>query len=121
MIISFLSTARAGFVYVGSIRRKIRLVESNAKSRYLKKLKNCDRCLGGVYLSEALSPPRFLLGYFVGSESSQKLSVKLLQNMVSNTTPHPHPLPATHWLYILYFDFGKGGMGEMNQRRLERQ
>ncbi len=32
--------------------------------------------------------------------------------MVSNTTPLPHPLPATHCLYILYFDFGNGGRGE---------
>ncbi len=43
---------------------------------------------------------------FVGSESGQIQSVKLLQvqNMVSmqglNT---PHPLPATHRKYILYF------------------
>jgi hypothetical protein len=39
----------------------------------------------------------FLLGWpsnFVGSESGQIQSVKLLQNMVSNRTQHPHPLPA---------------------------
>ncbi len=35
---------------------------------------------------------------FVGSEYGQIRSVKLLQNMVSNTTQHPHPLPATHCL-----------------------
>jgi hypothetical protein len=36
--------------------------------------------------------------------------------MVSNTTqPPPHPLPATHCMYIMYFDFGKGG-GEVNKR-----
>jgi hypothetical protein len=55
-----------------------------------------------VYRSEAPSPPRFLLRWpinFVGSESGQIQSVKLLQNMVSNTIQHPHPLPATH-LYI---------------------
>jgi hypothetical protein len=35
--------------------------------------------------------------------------------MVSN--PTHHPLPATHCLYILYVDFGKGvGVGEVNQR-----
>jgi hypothetical protein len=48
---------------------------------------------------------------FVGSESGQIQSVKLLQNMVSNTTQHPQPLPATHRLYILYFDTGKGLRG----------
>ncbi len=39
--------------------------------------------------------------------------------MVSNMTEHPpqpHPLPAIHCLYILYFDAGKGGGGELNQR-----
>jgi hypothetical protein len=52
----------------------------------------------GVYLSEALAPPRFLFGMVkqlctVGSESGQKQSVKLLQYMVSNTTQHLPPLP----------------------------
>jgi hypothetical protein len=46
----------------------------------------------GVYLSETLSPPpsRFLFGlvsqFCIGSQSGQKQRVKLLQNMVSNTT-----------------------------------
>ncbi len=31
-----------------------------------------------------------------------------------------HPFPATHCLYILYFYFGKGEGGEVNQR-VERQ
>jgi hypothetical protein len=35
------------------------------------------------------------------------LSVKLLQNMVYNTTQHPPTF--THCLYILYDYFGKGG------------
>jgi hypothetical protein len=49
--------------------------------------------------------------FFVGSESGQKQSVKLLQNMVSNTTQQP-----TH---CLHFDFGKrGGVGEVNQREV---
>jgi hypothetical protein len=70
----------------------------------------------GANLSEALSPPRFCLGWssnFVGSESDQIQSVKLLQNMVSNTTQqHPHPLPSlNHTLYCLYFDTEKGGRG----------
>jgi hypothetical protein len=46
---------------------------------------------------------------FVDSESGQIQNVKLLQNRVSNRTQNlPHPLPATHCLYILYFDTGKG-------------
>jgi hypothetical protein len=44
---------------------------------------------------------------FVGSESGQKQSVKLLQEMVYNTIPPT----ATHCLYILYIYFGKGGGG----------
>ncbi len=79
---------------------KIRLTESNAKYCYLKKL-TCKGTLLQVFI--CLRPPRL-----VGSESGQKQSVKLLQNMVSNTTQHPHPLAATHCLYIQYFDFGKG-------------
>jgi hypothetical protein len=56
---------------------------------------------------------------FVGSESGQKQSVKLLQKMVYNTTQHPpppHPT-ATHCLYILYVYFGKGGgVGEVRAK-----
>ncbi len=71
----------------------------------------------GVYLSEASSPPRFLSSNFVGFESGHMQSVKLLQNMVSNRTQHPHPHPpAKHCLYILYFDTGKGG--GLNQREV---
>ncbi len=54
----------------------------------------------GVYLSDSSN--------FVVSESGQKQSVKLLQNMISNTTQHPNLLPAAFCLFILYFDFGKG-------------
>ncbi len=42
-----------------------------------------------IYLSEAPSPPMFCVGRssnFVSSESDQIQNVKLLQNMVSNTT-----------------------------------
>jgi hypothetical protein len=50
---------------------------------------------------------------FVGSQSGQKQSVRLLQNVVYNTTQYPPPPPptATHCLYILYIYFGKGGRG----------
>ncbi len=38
---------------------------------------------------------------FVGSDSGQKQSVKLLQNMVYNKTQHPpHPLPHCHTLSV---------------------
>jgi hypothetical protein len=55
---------------------------------------------------------------FVGSETGQKQSIKLLQIMVSNTTQHPPPPPPPyHTFSILYFGFGKGGgVGEVNQR-----
>jgi hypothetical protein len=85
-----------GYLEVGH-RRKIRLIESNANQT-----------------SEAPSTPRFLFGVvkqFCRFESGKKQSVKLLQNMVCNTTQHPHTLPATHCLYKLYFDFGKGEGG----------
>ncbi len=54
----------------------------------------------------------FCLGWcrnFVGSESGQKQSVQLLQNMVYNTTLHPAPPPstATNCLYMLYVYFRK--------------
>ncbi len=54
---------------------------------------------------------------FVGSESGQKQSVKLLQNMVYNTVntpPPPYSPTATHCLHILYnvhlvWEGGRGG------------
>jgi hypothetical protein len=76
-----------------------------------------------------LRPPPllgFCLGWssnFVGSESGQIESVKLLLNILQhNSTPHPHPV--THCLYLLYFDTVKGGMGGGGgelERRLEGQ
>ncbi len=78
---------------------------------------------GGVYLSELRPLPLigFCLGWcsnFLGSESGQKQSVKLLQNMVSNTAQHPLTPSQPHTVCIyLYFYFGKGGGGgEVNQR-----
>ncbi len=51
----------------------------------------------------------------VGSESGQKQSVKLQQNMVYSTI-HPPP-PDTHCLYIPYILFGKGGRrGEVREK-----
>jgi hypothetical protein len=49
---------------------------------------------------------------FVGSESGQQQSVKLLQNMVCNTTQHP-PSPHSHTLSVntvhLLWEGGEGG------------
>jgi hypothetical protein len=81
-------------------------------------------------MSDAPSPPGFCLGWssnFVGSESGQIQSVKLLQNMVSNRTQQStRPPPASYTLSIyciLYFDTGKGERGDRVEpgRRLEGQ
>ncbi len=81
--------------------RKIKLVEGNAKCLHPIKLKKltCKGTLRQLFI--CLRPPP-LLGYclgwsinFVGSESGQIQSVKLLKNMVSNRTQHPPP-PTTH-------------------------
>jgi hypothetical protein len=40
-------------------RRKIRLIEGNAKCLYLRKIDLQRDCVAGVYLSEDASPPRF--------------------------------------------------------------
>jgi hypothetical protein len=78
----------------------------------------CKGTLRQVFIR--LRPPPLLgfwLGWssiFVGSESGQIQSVKLLQNNVSDRTQHPHPLLVIHFLYILHFDTGKGV--KVNQR-----
>jgi hypothetical protein len=60
---------------------------------------------------------------FEGSESDQKQNVKLLQNMVYNTTQHPPP--HSHILYvlvyILYVYFGKGGGVGEGREKVEGQ
>jgi hypothetical protein len=60
----------------------------------------------------------FLFGVvyqFVGSESGQKESVKLLQNMFYNTTQHP-ATPQPHTVCIYYtFTLGRGG-GEVREK-----
>ncbi len=75
-------------------------IDNKSKMSSSKKLTCKGRCL---------RPPSllgFCLGWsstFVGSESGQIQSVKLLQNIVSNTTQHP---PASHCLYVLCFYTG---------------
>jgi hypothetical protein len=74
--------------------RKIRLIEDNAICRHLNKL-TCKGTLWQVFIY--LVPSRlldFILGWpsnFVGSESCQIQSVKLLQNMLG--TPYAPPPP----------------------------
>ncbi len=103
-------------------RRKIRLIESNAKCRHLKEF-TCNGTFWQVFICLRTTPfVGFYLGWSqcctVGSESGQIESVKLLLNMVSNTTQQPPPPPSTHCLYIMYFDTGK--VGEVNQREGSR-
>jgi hypothetical protein len=46
----------------------------------------------------------FCLGWsssWIGSKSGQVQSVKLLQNVVSNSTQHPAPPPPSHTLSVL--------------------
>jgi hypothetical protein len=95
------------------MRRKIRLIESSAKCRHLRKF-TCKGTLRQVFI--CLRPPS-LLGYclgwssnIVGSESGQIQCVKFLQNMVS-TRPHSPPTPSQPVTVSLYFDTGKGGRG----------
>jgi hypothetical protein len=63
----------------------------------------------------------FCLGWcsnFVGSKSGQKQSVKLMQNMVYNTTQHPHP-PHSHTLsvYSVHLMWERGeGEGEVREK-----
>ncbi len=63
----------------------------------------------------------FCLGWssnFVGSESDQIQSSKVLQTMVSNTTQHPPP-PTSHTLSVYIYctlTVGRGGGGEPERR-----
>jgi hypothetical protein len=100
-------------------------MESNAIYCYLKNLPVkgiCGRCLS------VWGPFPFLgfclgwYGTFVGSESGPIQNVKLLQNMVSNTTQHPRPSPPSHKLSVYtalcLWEGGGGGEAEI---RLEGQ
>jgi hypothetical protein len=104
-----------------NINCKIRLIESNAKCRYLKKF-TCKRTLRQVFM--CLKPPPRLCFCLV---QVQVQVLNLVRNRVLNSCriwpltqlniPPSHPLPASHYLHILYFDFWKGGgLEEVNQR-----
>ncbi len=101
-------------------RRKIRLIEGNAKCRRLKYL-TCIGTLQQVFI--CLRPHPLLdswLGWssnVEGSESGQMQSVQLLQNMVSNRTLYPTPSPLhTVYVYSILIHTGKGRGVEFNQR-----
>ncbi len=66
----------------------------------------------GVYLSEAPSPPKFLFG--VAKQFCRfRIWCTLLQNMASNTTQHPSPIPAPPQSHTFGFtctlNLGRGG------------
>ncbi len=94
----------------------INYIDTKEKCRHLKKL-TCKGTLRQVFI--CLRPP-FLLGFclgwssnYVGSKSGQIYRVLNSCRLWSSTGLNtPHPLPATHCLYVLYFDTGKGGAGE---------
>jgi hypothetical protein len=104
-----------------SDRRKIRLIESNAKCRYLQKFTSKR-----TFVTVSEGPPllSFSLGWwrsnYVGSESGQKQSVKLLQNMVSNTTQYPPPPSKPHTVCIYYtLSLGRGeGWGRWTREKV---
>jgi hypothetical protein len=94
----------------------INIIDSKAKCRHLKQL-TCKGTARQVFICLRLP---FLLGFclgwcsnFVGFKSGQTQSAYLLQNMVSNGTQHPHPIPTTHCTLTQE----RGGEGEeLNQR-----
>ncbi len=94
----------------------INIIDSKAKCRHLKQL-TCIGTARQVFICLRLP---FLLGFclgwcsnFVGFKSGQTQSAYLLQNMVSNGTQHPHPIPTTHCTLTQE----RGGEGEeLNQR-----
>jgi hypothetical protein len=77
-------------------------VESNAKCLHIKKF-TCKGTLQQVFIYlRPLPLLGFCLGWcdnFVGSESGQTQSVRLLQNIVSNRTQHSPP-PSSYTLSV---------------------
>jgi hypothetical protein len=81
----------------------INYIDTKAKCRHLKIDLYIDFA-AGFYLTEAPTLLGFCLGYscnFVGSESGQIHSVKLLQNMVPNTLNTPPPPSHTLSVYAV--------------------
>ncbi len=103
----------------GCCRGEITLTESHAKCRYLKNWPVKGLCASCLSVRGPLPSKVFVWdSNFVGSKSCQKQSVKLLQNMVSNTT-HQHPTPSQPNTVCRYCTFTLergGGVGKVNQR-----
>ncbi len=106
------STSQLDILIIYWVRLKITL-KKQFKMSSSKKF-TCKGTLRQVFI--CLRPPP-LLGFrlglssnFVGSESGQIQSVKLLQNMVSNTTQQPPPVPNhTLSVCVLWHREGEGG------------
>ncbi len=86
----------------------------------------CKGTVAGVYLCEAPwpSPPKFRgSSNFVGSETGQIKSVKLLQicSPTGLNNQHPPPFPSHTLSVYMFFDTGKGGGRVEPERRLEEQ
>jgi hypothetical protein len=79
----------------------------------------------GVFYLRAPPLLGFCLGWcrnFVGYESGQIQSDKLLQNMVSNRTPYPPPLTHCMRTYSILIHTGKGRGGRVEpEKRFEGQ
>jgi hypothetical protein len=61
----------------------------------------------------------FCLGWcsnFVGSESGQKQSVKLLQNMIYNPPPPPYSHTLSVYIVRLLLEGGRGGGGPVREK-----
>ena len=94
----------------------INYIDTKAKCFHLIKLttKGTLQLAAGVYLSETSSTPIFLFRgglailYVLRYRVLNSCRIWSPSGLNSNT---PHPLLATHCLYILYFDAGKGGGG----------
>ncbi len=101
----------------GYLRRKIGLIEINAKCSYLKKLtcKETLRQVFTVYFWGLLPSCVFVWGglailYVLNLVRNRVLnSCRIWSPTQLNT--HPNPFPATHCLYKLHFDFGRGRRG----------
>ncbi len=94
-------------------RVKIRLIESNAKCSYLKKL-TYKGALRHLFI--CVRPPPLLgfywgwignfFGFWIWSDTERHTPAEY--GLQHNSTL-PNPPSVTHCLYIMYFDFGKGG------------